>query len=494
LSLLLVLAMLAAPADTLVVGLLTDPVSLDPHRATDLVSAAIVTNACDTLVRFRSGASRPEAALATTWATVNNRTWTFTLREGVRFHDGVAFDADAVVANVENLARDHGFPGHAERVGPHVVAITLDKPSAAFLATLSQPFFSMTSPRWLAEPGTRAPVGTGPFRLKAARPGLVQLEANADHWGGAPRLAHVLFRRYASENALASALLVGEVDVTSAVGQDRVLSLRGNPELSLDSQTGLNIAFLSINNEHAPLGDVRVRQAIARAIDREALLLLVPGGHGEPAKNPLPPLLWGYSPRTRDLHVDRAAARRLLADAGLPDGFETTILSVDSGRPYMPDPRKLSARIRDDLAAIGVRARSVPVASWAEYVARGSRGDYALMPLGWQADTTDPNDFLSALLASESIGTTNRSRYQSPEMDGLLKRGRRAPDIEGRTKAYHAAQELFQRDMPWVPLYHVSVFTASRRSVGGLAIGATGILRYDKAWKSSQPPAISTRP
>lgn len=493
-SLLLTLALLAAPADTLVVGLLTDPVSLDPHRATDLVSAAIVTNACDTLVRFRSGASRPEAALATTWATLDNRTWTFTLREDVRFHDGAAFDADAVVANVENLARDHGFAGHAERVGPHVVAITLDKPSAAFLATLSQPYFSMTSKRSLADPGERAPVGTGPFRLATVKPGLVRLDANAGYWGGPPRLAHIYFRRYPSESALASALLAGEVDVTSAVSQDRVESLRGNPELSLDSQTGLNIAFLSINNEHAPLGDVRVRQAIARAIDREALLRLAPRGHGEPAKNPLPPSLWGYSPRTKELLVDRAAARRLLADAGLTEGFETTILSVDSGRPYMPDPRTLSARIRDHLATIGVRARSVPVASWAEYVERGSRGDYDLMPLGWQADTTDPNDFLSALLASESIGTTNRSRYQSPEMDALLKRGRRAPDIEGRTKAYREAQELFQRDMPWVPLYHVSVFTAYRRSVGGLAIGATGILRYDKAWKSSQRSAISTQP
>ena len=481
---LLALALLAAPADTLVVGILTDPVSLDPHRATDLVSAAIVANVCDTLVRFRGGAGRPEAALATTWATTDNRTWTFTLRDGVRFHDGVPFDAEAVVANISALRREQAFPGHAERIGPLVVAIVLDRPSAALLATLSQPFFSIVSPRSLEQAHAPPAVGTGPFRVVNARPGLVQLDADPEHWGGPPRIAHLGFHRLASEQALVAALLSGDVDVTAAVGQERIEALRANPEVSLDSQTGLNIAFLSINNERAPLKDARVRQAIARAIDREALVRLLLSGHGEPARNPLPPAIWGYSARTKELALDRAAARKLLAEAGHKDGLDTTILSVDAARPYMPAPQKLVERLRDDLAEVAIRARIVPVPSWAEYVARGSRGDYDLMPLGWQADTTDPNDFLSALLASTSIGVTNRSRYQSPDMDAILKRGRRAPDAEGRAQAYRDAQQLFQRDMPWVPLYHVAVFTAYRREVRGLAIGATGILRYDKAWKA----------
>jgi dipeptide transport system substrate-binding protein len=102
---------------------------------------------------------------------------------------------------------------------------------------------------------------------------------------------------------------------------------------------------------------------------------------------------------------------------------------------------------------------------------------------GWQADSTDPNDFLSALLASESIGSTNRSRYRSPEMDALLKRGRMASGVEERRAIYDEAQRLFQRDMPWVPLYHVSVFTAYGRWVQGLTLGPTGVVRYDRAWK-----------
>ncbi|HSB60663.1 MAG TPA: ABC transporter substrate-binding protein, partial [Vicinamibacteria bacterium] len=178
---LLLSLLLAVPTDTLVVGVLTDPVTLEPHRATDLVATAVVANVCETLVEFRLDRTRPEGILATTWATRDRRVWTFTLRKGVRFHDGSPLDAEAVVANLESLRRTRAFAGRAERVGPHVVTITLDQPSAALLATLSQPFFALQSPRRLAAPDGH-PVGTGPFRFASAKPGLVELDANPDYW------------------------------------------------------------------------------------------------------------------------------------------------------------------------------------------------------------------------------------------------------------------------------------------------------------------------
>jgi peptide/nickel transport system substrate-binding protein len=472
-----------AAADTLVVGMLADPVSLDPHRATDLVSAAIVSNVCDPLVRYRSDGSRPEAALATTWATIDARHWTFTLRQGVRFHDGSPFDADAVVANLRSLRDRRLFAGEAERIGPLVVALTLDRPNSALLATLSQPFFSMQSPRELRA-GSGRPVGTGPFHLAAGRPGEIRLEADAGHWAGKPRLRGVVFRRLPDEDSLVRALLAGEVDVTSAVGQERVGRLHDRPQIALDSQVGLNIAFLSINNERPPFDDARVRQALARAVDREALVETVLGGHGEPARNPLPPQLWGYAARSRELILDRPTARRLLASAGRAGGFETTLLTVQATRPYLPVPVRLAQRLQAELGEIGVRVRLRELPSWADYIDLATRGDYDLAILGWQADTTDPNDFLSALLASESVGATNRSRYRSEAMDALLKQGRRASDPAERAAIYRQAQDLFQKDMPWVPLYHVSVFTAYRRSVHGLSVGPTGVLRYEKAWKT----------
>lgn len=469
-------------AQTLVVGILTDPVSLDPHRATDIVSAAIVSNVCEPLVRYRADGSRPQAALATTWASTDGRVWTFTLREGVRFHDGTPLDAEAVVANLEALRRTRAFPGRAERVGPLIVSVVLERPNGALLATLSQPFFAMQSPRELRR-GSLRPVGTGPFRMATWRPGEVVLEAHPGYWRGPPRLQKVVFRRYRDEEALAAALRQGEVDVTSSLTAERLDLLHDDPRLALDSQTGLNIAFLSVNNERPPFKDARVRQAIARAIDRNALVREALEGHGEPARNPLPPSIWGYASRAPELALDRAGARRLLAQAGYDSGFDCTLIYADVPRPYLPAPQRLAERMAADLAHVGIRVRLRRFESWAGYLERATRGDYDLAMLGWQADSMDPNDFLSVLLGSEAIGTTNRSRYRSPAMDALLKQARRGRGQQERAVSYRAVQALFQQDMPWVPLYHVSMITAYRKDVQGLVVGTTGLLRYDKVWK-----------
>ena len=476
------LALLAGSADTLVVGLLSDPVTLFPHRATDLVSQAVVVNVCETLVRQRDQQGRVEAALATSWASPDHRAWTFTLREGVRFHDGASLDADAVVANFESLHGTRGFPGTAQRLGPLVVGLLLDRPNAALLSTLSQPYYAMQSPRALSGGDTKA-VGTGPFRLVDAHPGLVELAAHPGYWGGAPQLRRVVLKRFPREEALVTALLAGEVDVTAALGPKRVDELRKHPGISLDTFTGLNLAFLSVNNDRPLLGDTRVRQALSRAVDRRAMVSRFFAGHGDPARGPLPPSLLGRPGPIRDLVLDRPGAERLLAEAGLPKGLDTTLLTVDSPRPYMPSPVALGETLRDQLRAAGIRAALTVVASWPDYLERVTRGDYDLALLGWQADSTDPNDFLSALLSSEAIGTTNRSRYRNPAMEALLKRARRESDASAREAVYREAQELFHKDMPFVPLYHVSVFTAYRRTVRGMAPGPTGLLRYDKTWK-----------
>jgi len=480
----LVLAALVSlpPADTVVVGTLSDPSSLAPHRATDLVAAEIVANVCETLVRLRPGSLRPEGVLATAWATPDQRVWTLTLREGVVFHDGAAFDAAAVAANLGHLREERGFPGRAERVGPHVVEITLERPNAALLATLSQPFFAMQSPgRLTARPET--PVGTGPFRLAASQPGRIELTAVEGHWAGTPRIRRLVFRRFADEKALARALASGEADVTAALGPDRAAELRAGASVTLDAQAGLNLTYLAVNNERSPFSESPVRRALSRAIDRARLVRELLGGHGEPAHAALPPILLGPDTRARELVLDRDAARRLLADAGVPPGFQTTLTVSRAPRPYLLEPLLAAARIRDDLARVGLVVRLREMPSWAEQVATTSRGDFELALLGWRADTLDPNDFLTALLDSGSIGTTNRSRYRSAAMDGLLKRARQDNTPGARVSLYHQAQDLVQNDMPFVPLYHSSVFTVYRRELRGLVIGPTGVLRYDKAWK-----------
>jgi len=472
----------AAPPDTIVVGTLGDPISLAPHRATDLVAAEIVSSVCETLVRTRPGSLRPEGVLATTWATPDQRVWTFTLREGVRFHDGAPFDAAAVAANLAHLRAKLGFPGRAEPLGQHVVEVTLERPNAALLATLSQPFFAMQSPRQLAARAD-SPVGTGPFRLASTVPGRVTLEAVREHWAGPPRVRRLVFRRFPDEEALARALVSGEADVTAALGPVRADELREHKTVALDTQGGLSLTFLAVNNERPPWSDARARRALSRAIDRVGLVRELLAGHAEPAHAALPPMLLEPDTRARELVLDRDAARRLLADARVLPGFETTLTVSRAPRPYLLEPLRAAARIRDDLARVGLVVGLREVGSWAEQVALTSSGDFELALLGWRADTLDPNDFLTALVDSGSIGSTNRSRYASAAMDGLLKRARQDRSPGKRRALYRQAQELVQSDMPFVPLYHSSVLTAYRRELRGLVIGPTGVLRYDKAWK-----------
>jgi peptide/nickel transport system substrate-binding protein len=478
---LLSLLLLANPANTVVVGVLADPVTLKPHEATDFVSAQILANVCETLVRFRSGVPRPEGVLATTWATNDGRTWTFTIREGIRFQDGAPLDADAVVANLNDLARVRGFRGKAERIGPYAVSIALERPNAAFLATLSQPFYALESPRSLGQAG--APVGSGPYRVASTRQGLIELAANPSYWGGAPKIEGVVFRRLGSQEALLKELLSQTIDVTSALDPGGVERIRRNGDLVLEIQKGLNICLLSLNNERPPFNDRRVRQALARAIDPPHLVEQALGGRGEPVHTPLPPSLFAVPTPEKWAHADRSAARRLLAEAGLRDGFHSTLMSVNSPRPYMPDPRSLGSEVQAELGTVGVRVEVQDVPTWAEYAGRGSRGEYDLALFGWQADTMDPNDFLSALLGSESIGGTNRSRYRNGEMDALLKRGRREQDVAVRGAIYKEIEDLFQRDMPFIPLFSVSVFTGYSRSLHGLVLGPTGLLRFERASK-----------
>jgi ABC-type transport system substrate-binding protein len=479
---LLAALLLAAPADTLVVGTLADPGVLEPHRATDVVGAEIVANVCETLVRVRSGTQRPEGVLATTWATPDQRVWTFTLREGVRFQDGAALDADAVIGNIEHFRRERAFPGRAVRIGPLIVQVALDRPNAALLSTLSQPFFAIQSPRSLRS-GNERPVGTGPFRLAERRPGLLELHAYDGYWGGAPRVRRVVFRRYPSGDSLVAALRSGEVDVSSAIGPAQVPELRRDPGVTLDSQTGLNLIYLALNNSRPPFDQVNVRQAISRAIDRNGLVRDVLGGHAEAADTPLPPTLFARDTHSRELVLDLEAARRLLARAGLRSGLDATLTVSRAPRPYLAEPLRVAARLRDDLGRAGVRVELREVPTWSEQVEITSRGDYQMALLGWQADSLDPNDFLTALLDSGLVGKTNRSRYASQAMDALLKRARMDSAARARHALYRRAQDLFQEDMPFVPLYHASVFTAHRSNVNGLVIGPTGILRYDKTWK-----------
>jgi peptide/nickel transport system substrate-binding protein len=482
LLLLFILAMAPVPsrATELVIGTVADPVGLDLHAATDLLTATVAANACEPLVRMTDAQKPPRGLLATSWATRDNRSWTFTLREGVRFQDGRPFDADSVVANLHDLAAEGRFEGRATRIGPHAVTIGLEVPNAALMATLSQPFHGMQSPRQLAE-GTRLPTCTGPFRVVSAAEGTVRLARHPGYWGPAARLDGLVFRAFSGEEELVRAVRAGRVDVAIGVNPRHAAEVRADPALRVRSWTGLNLAYLALNHDRPQFRDRRVREALAHAIDRGRLVREVLRGHAEPARNPLPPGLPGYARRTPELILDRRLARRLLAESGVAK--ELRLLTTPSPRTWMPDPEGVAARIREDLEQVGVKVVTEQASGWSDYLRRVTAGDFDMAVLGWEADTLDANDFLVALLSRAAVGRTNRSRYADERMEALLRQGRRGSDPRERARTYAEVQRLFRREMPWVPLYHVEVFMAHRATVQGLVVDPTGILRCHQAWR-----------
>jgi peptide/nickel transport system substrate-binding protein len=461
-------------------GSLSLPPRVTPHAATDVMSATVAANACEPLVHMNASGDHPRPWLATSWATADRRTWTLTLRAGVRFHDGTAFDADAVVANLADLERHGRFDGTAERIGPLAVAIRLGEPNAALLATLSQPFTAMQSPRQLRAADDAPPACTGPYRVAHADGGAIRLEAFAGYWGKAPATARVRYQAFRSEDALDQALRSGRVDVVPSLGPRRAAALRTDPRLTVRSWTGLNVAYLALNNERPPLADRRVRQAIAHALDRPRLVREVLREQGEPARNPLPPGLPGYAARTPPLALDLRRAKRLLEEAGAR-APRLVLLAPAEPRTTLPDPALMAERIREDLAAAGVAVEVRMVHDWPDYLRQVTAGHYDLALLGWEADTLDANDFLTALVSRGAIGRTNRSRYASDAMETLLRQARRGASPAERQRTYGDLQRLFQRDMPWVPLFHVSAFLAHRADLRGLELDPTGIVHHAHA-------------
>ena len=242
----------------------------------------------------------------------------------------------------------------------------------------------------------------------------------------------------------------------------------------MTSQEGLNVAYLAFNTQKKPFDDVRVRHALDLAIDRDAIIAAVYLGAGRKAKNPIPPTLWSYNDAVVDTPYDPAAAKKLLAEAGYPDGFETDIWALPVKRPYAPDSRRTAEMIQADWAKVGVRANIVSY-ELGEYLKRTKAGEHQTMLFGWTGDNGDPDNFLYTLLGCEAAKDgANRARWCNATFDDLVTRAKRTPDVAERTRLYEQAQVVFKQETPWVTIAHSVVSTAMSKKVENYRIDPLG--------------------
>ncbi len=496
---------------TLVFGTSADPVVLDGAYVSDGESLRAIRQIFETLVTTKLGGTDIEPELATEFSADEAGTaWTFKLREGVKFHDGTDFDAKAVCFNFDRWYNFKGiqasesvayywvtvFGGFAQNADPTVkslyksceakganeAVINLTSPSSSFLAGLALPSFSIASPKALAEFGadkvsgtgdapkfegtfgTEHPIGTGPFKLESFTPkDKLVLVRNDDYWGEKALLDKVIFKPIADGPARRQALEAGDIQGYDFVDPSDADALKGSGFQILE-RPAFNVGYVGFNQAKPPMDNPKIRQAIAHALNREALVKAKYPPGSEVATQFMPPELFGYADDVTKYEYSVDKAKALIAESGVKNPTLEFFYPTDVSRPYMPDPAANFQAFKADLEAAGfkITPKSVPWRpDYNNNVGTGNGGHIRL--LGWTGDFGDPDNFVGTFFRTKSKAWG----FDNAEIFKLLEDGRIETDQEKRTEVYKNANRKIMEFLPGVPYVHTKPALAFAKGVQG---------------------------
>lgn len=463
-----------------------DPPTLDPAHATDLTSSAVIRQIFDGLVELDERL-RPVPALATGWTVSDDRrTYTFPLRRGVRFHNGRELRAVDVKYSFERAARGKRpwvfdklvgagaflrgqAPGIAgiRVVDDHTVRLTLERPFAPFLALMAYDAASIVPREEVDRRGggfASHPIGTGAFRFASwRRDDQVVVERFPGHFRGAPPLERLVFRIIPAESTRFNEYMADQLEYTD-IPTGRCRAVQTDPRLKGEVAIWptLGTHGVRFNVERPPFDDVRVRRAIAHAIDPTIIVDRLLEGCVAAAAGILPPGLPGYSATARRIPLDRAAARRLLAEAGHPR------LQIAYNFNTSDANQRVAEVLQAQLREVGV-ALELRRLDWAAHLKVVDDGGAGFFRQGWVADYPDPENFLTVLFHSRNAGAAgNTSRYRNPKVDRLLDEADAMPAGPERDRRYAEAEGIIVGEAVWVSLHHFASRTLVKPYVRGL--------------------------
>ena len=447
----------------------SDVTTLDPWASSDGATDLVMRQVYEPLVDLEPGSFRIVPRLADRWAiSSDGRTYTFTLRSGIRFHDGSAVDGAAVAATFER-GRSQGrlvaLPiVSVSAADAATVVFTLRAAYAPLLAALASPRYAIVSPACVArDPSWTTAAfscdgGTGPFRLEpgAWRGGSVTLSRNAVYWGrdadghALPYLDAVTFQAIADDTARGGAVHTGGADVALDLAPAAVASVRSDPNVAVLRRPPSDVSFLAFSATTGPFASSDVRKAVAMAIDRAAVAQTVFGGDAKVASQLVPPGFVGYDTTIVEFaKYDTTVAKNLLAGAGEGSGFTTELWYPAASAPTLPDTKRIAQSIAADLAKVGITAT---------LRAYGDDGPNGTMPLWIQAQSAtraDPDGFLATVTGD-------------PVVQALLDRARVETDESKRAELYKQVTKLLQQQTARVPLWNANVPIVANRKVRGL--------------------------
>ena len=478
--LLAVLLLLATPlsAEELRIGVQTETSSIDPHFALVGANQAIAMHLFDPLVAS-DAAMQPEAGL-TTWANPAPDLWTFTVREGALYSDGTPVTAEALRFSLERMPRVPNSPAPFVRLQASIAGLEVDGrtlrlrahgPDVGVLLNAMTAYVVKPVPATTAEFNTgAAAIGSGPWTFVSWQPGsALVLARNERYWGPRPAFDRATIRPIASDAARVAALLSGDVDLIERVPQSDVPRLRSNPAFALTVSPSARVIYLALDQAgdstpfvtgkdgkplpRNPLRDVRVRHALSVAINRGAIVDRVLQGGGHPTGQLAVQGQTGFDPAIAPPPYDPALAKRLLAEAGYPEGFGITLHSPNNR--YVEDAKTVQA-VAQFWSRIGVDTK-VEVMPANVFFTRAGKREFSAFLIGFGHSTGDAGPGLSSVLQSydgTGVGGLNRGRFSDPAFDALMDRARTTTDHAARGALLREAQSVgIQQAFGILPLH-----------------------------------------
>jgi peptide/nickel transport system substrate-binding protein/oligopeptide transport system substrate-binding protein len=480
-----------------------DPATLDPAKVRDIYALAVTQQIFDGLVQFDHTLT-VVPGIARFWrASRDGLTWTFHLREGLRFHHGREVTSDDVVYSLTRLldprtksgaadlfttirgAREfrQGAARHVsglEALDRHTVQVSLTESLAPFVSLLAVGHAKIV-PRDVVEREGDAfgehPVGTGPFRfVRWERGREIVLGANPGHFQGAPALSRVVFRIFpgASFDGVFDEFVKGNLEdapIPTTLSAQEYRQIVTDPSRQHVKRSQFSVRFYGFNTRVRPFDDVRVRQALVHAIDREALVEDLYLGRFVVARGVLPPGTFGYNPRLVAPAYDPARARELLASAGFPGGRGLPRIDIWSSVNDQRTQRE-HAQLTRWLEAVGVQARVQYVTDWPSFSRGVTDGRFPVFLYAWYADAPDPDNFLFKLFHSQS--PRNLFGYKNPSVDDALLRARTETDPLRRAELYRRAEQAVVDDAPLIPVWHYTYERLFQRYVRSVEVNGLG--------------------
>lgn len=471
------------------------------------------------LTQFERGGTAVIPGLATSWdITPDGLTYTFHLREGVKFHTTPyfkptrEFNADDVLFTFNRMinkddpfrkAYPTEFPYFTDmgmdtnitkidKVDDHTVKFTLKEVDAAFIQNMAMSFASLQSAEYAAQllkEGKAAdinqkPIGTGPFVFKSyQKDSNIRYTGNKDYWKPDDvKIDNLIFAITTDPSVRIQKLKKNECQITLFPRPADLKALKEDKTLKMPDQAGFNLGYIAYNvmdkvkgsNEPNPLADLRVRQALDMAVNKPQIIDSVYQGAGQLAVNAMPPTQWSYDTTIKDAKYDPEKAKALLKEAGVKEGTEIVLWAMPVQRPYNPNAKLMAEMLQSDWKKIGLNVK-ITSYEWGEYIKRSKGGENQAMIIGWSGDNGDPDNWLNVLFGCDSLSGNNFSKWCDKKFDGLVKEAKRTTDQGKRTELYKQAQHVLKDAVPMTPIAHSTVYQPMRDNVQDFKISPFGL-------------------